>query len=176
MTATLQTGMDPLFATARFSGLRRWLLALVCALFPVSKVLSSGGKLINFSVGDVLLPLAMLLLLWRSMSSGFRWPAASVFLLNIGVLSATALLNLQLTADYKSPLNAVVELAKSMSLWVYFYVVVNFVDDQEDFRWALRAWVVSSALLRLRSDGIIALSGGWRGDGVCPAVSGAGNF
>ena len=147
MTASLQTGMDPFFATARCSGLRRWLLALVCALFPVSKVLSSGGKLINFSVGDVLLPLAMLLLLWRSMSSGFRWPAASVFLLNIGVLSATALLNLQLTADYKSPLNAVVELAKSMSLWVYFYVVVNFVDDQEDFRWALRAWVVSSAFV-----------------------------
>ena len=147
MTVTMPTTHDPLFATARFDGLRRGLLVLVCALFPVSKVFNSGGKLINFSVADVLLPVAALLMLWRSMSCGVRWPSASAFLLNLGALSAAALLNLQLTADYKSPLNAAVELAKSMSLWVYFYLTVNFVDNHEDFLWALRAWVASSAIV-----------------------------
>ncbi|MBY0505762.1 MAG: O-antigen ligase family protein [Bryobacteraceae bacterium] len=147
MTASAQAGLDPLFATARLDGLRRGLLVLVCALFPVSKVVNNGGKLMNLALADLLLPLALLLLLWRSMSSGFRWPSAVAFLLNVGVLSATALWNLQLTADYKSPLGALVEIAKSLSLWVYFYLAVNFIEDARDLRWALRAWVGSSAVV-----------------------------
>ena len=147
MTASLQAANDPFFATARFDGLRRGLLVLVCALFPVSKVFNSGGKLINFSVADVMLPVAALLLVWRSMSCGVRWPSASAFLLNLAVLAAAALLNLQLTADYKSPLGAFVEIAKSMSLWAYFYLTVNFIEDRKDFLWALRAWVASSGVV-----------------------------
>lgn len=145
MTASVQTGADQLFATARFDGLRRVLLALVCALFPISKVIDSGGKLINFSVADVLLPVSIVLLAWRSMSSGFRWPSAAAFLLNVGVLSASAFLNLELTANYKSPLSAIVEMAKTLSLWVYFYVVVNFIEQRRDLLLALRVWVISSA-------------------------------
>ncbi len=146
MTAAWPAGRDD-YAAARFDGLRRVLLVMVCALFPISRVFDSGGKLINFSVADILLPLVMALLVWRSMASGFRWPSAALCLLNIGVLSATALLNLELSADYKSPLSSVLEIAKSTSLWVYFYLVVNFIDDREDFLWALRAWVVSSAVV-----------------------------
>jgi O-antigen ligase len=145
MTVSMQAAGDQFYATARFDGLRRGLLWLVCVLFPVSKVVNSGGKLINFSLADALLPVALLLLLWRLMSNGFRCPSASACLLNLGVISATALLNLDLTADYKSPLSAVVEVAKAGSLWVYFYLLVNLIDDAEDFRWTLRAWAISSA-------------------------------
>lgn len=147
MTTTMQAGSDPFYATARLDGLRRGLLVLACALFPVSKVVNSGGKLINFSLADLFLPVVGLLFLIRSMSCGFRWPSASAFLLNVGVLSATALVNLELTADYKSPLSALVEVMKAISLWAYFYLVVNFVDDRRDLLWALRAWVLSSAMV-----------------------------
>ena len=137
------------FASAGADRLRRGLLVLVCALFPVSKVINSGGKLINLSMADLLLPVALTLLLWRSMASGFRWPAATAFLLNVGFLSAAALLNLELTASYKSPLSSAVELAKTISLWVYFYLVVNSIEDESDLRWALRGWIASSGLVAL---------------------------
>ena len=140
-------GLDPFFASARLDGLRRGLLVVVCALFPLSKVIDSGGKLINFSLADVLLPLVLLMLLWRAMSCGFRAPMPALFLLNIAVLCATAWLNLDLTLSYKSPLNAVVEIAKAASLWAYFYFVVNFVESRGDLVRGLRAWVVSSALV-----------------------------
>ncbi len=147
MTATLQASADGFLAGARFDGLRRGLLVLACALFPVSKVVNSGGKLINFSVADVLLPVAMLLLLWRSMAVGFRWPVASIFFANVAVLAATAWANLSLTADYKSPLSAVVEVAKACSLWLYFYLAVNFIEERRDVMLGLRAWVMSSAVV-----------------------------
>jgi hypothetical protein len=147
MTFTLPAGGDQFYATARLDGLRRGLLMLICALFPVSKVIDSGGKLINFSVSDILLPVVILLLAWRSMTTGVRWPVAAAFLLNVGVLSATALVNLELTSEYKSPLSAVVEIVKTTSLWVYFYVVVNFIDDRRDILSALRAWIVSSGVV-----------------------------
>lgn len=147
MTASIPAGQDQLFATARLDWLRRGLLASVCVLFPVSKVIDSGGKLINFSVADCLLPVALMLLVWRSMASGLRCPSASAFLLNVGVLSLSAWLNLDLTATYKSPVSAAVEIAKSLSLWTYFYLIVNFIEERRDLLLALRAWVISSAVV-----------------------------
>jgi len=139
--------LDPMFASVRLDGLRRGLLVLVCALFPISKVISSSGKLINLSLADLLMPVVLLVLLWRSMAVGFRWPAAAAFFLNVGVLSGTALLNLELTAAYKRPLNGVVEVAKALSLWIYFYLVINFIEDRDDLRWAMRSWIASSGLV-----------------------------
>ncbi len=147
MTLDAQAGADPLFASVRFDGLRRGLLVLVCALFPISKVMNSGGKLINLSLADLFLPVGITLLVWRSISTGVRWPCAVASLLNVAALAAAALLNLELTADYKSPLSAVVEIVKTLSLWVYFYLVVNLIENSDDLRWALRAWLISSGIV-----------------------------
>jgi len=147
MIADASLPSDPLFASLRLDGLRRGLLVLAFALFPVSKVINNGGKLINLSLADLLLPIAMLVLVLRSMAVGFRWPAAPAFFLNVAVLSGTALLNLDLTAAYKSPLNGVVEVAKACSLWLYFYLVINFIENRDDLVWALRSWIGSSGLV-----------------------------
>ena len=71
------------FAQARFDTYRRGLLVAVTFLLPVSQVVETSGKKINFSFADLLLPLAFVLLAWRLLSQGLRFPVPMFFFLSI---------------------------------------------------------------------------------------------
>jgi O-antigen ligase len=132
---------------ARFDLLRRLLLVLLTFLLPVSQLIEAGGKKINFSYADLVLPLAVLLLGWRMITSGLRFPMPMLFLASVGLVALSTIANLERALDLRGPVSQVVELVKLLSLWVYFYTMANFLDDRRDFLLMLKTWIVSSALV-----------------------------
>jgi O-antigen ligase len=135
----------------RFPSFSRLLLICLTALLPVSRVIPVGGKLVNFSFADLVLPLALLSLAGRGLSHGMgrglRLPLAALLLLNLGMLGASAVLNLEYALGYRSGLSLTIDLLKIISLWFYFYAMANLVESKEDFLAALKAWTFSSILI-----------------------------
>jgi O-antigen ligase len=147
--AILRTEAGPdLFALVQLEGLRRFLLPCMGFLLPWSKVVElGGGKLVNFSVADVLLPLVMMLLGWRFLTSGLRLPYLPLFLLVQACVCVSALLNMELAMSWRGPVATIVELFKMLSLWIYYYAFVNLIENRRDVLTFLRAWIASSVVV-----------------------------
>jgi O-antigen ligase len=133
----------------RLDGLRRALVLGFGILLPLHKVVGTGGKLINVSMADALLPLGLLFLGWRSLTAGLRLPKLALCLAAMFVLTVSAWFNLDRTFSERGSLNVIVELVKVGLLWLYFYLVINLIDDRDDLVLFLRAWVFSGTIVGL---------------------------
>lgn len=143
MNAIVTTGWEQ----ARFDLYRRVLLVLTTFLLPVSQILEASGKKINFSFADLVLPLAFLLMAWRLITRGLRFPMPMLFFLSVGMVCASSVANLERALDLRGPVSQLVELVKLLSLWAYFYTFVNFLDDRRDLLLMLRTWIFSGTIV-----------------------------
>ncbi|MCC7497131.1 MAG: O-antigen ligase family protein [Bryobacterales bacterium] len=137
------------FEAVHLGRLRLFLIAGIGFAMPFSKVIHASGKLINFSVSDVLLPLALFFLIWTSLRRGVRLPALALFSLTIGCLMVSTMANLELTLRFRGPVSLAVESVKAVLLWLYFYAIVNLVGRRADLFLLLRSWMASSVIVSL---------------------------
>jgi O-antigen ligase len=127
--------------------LRRCLLVLFFIALPLSKVVRVGGKDINFSLADLLLPLIAVLFLTFSVQGSLRLPFLPICLANCALVLASTLLNFDYGVAARGFTSNMVEVVKWLILWVYFYAAVNLLQDQNDFRSALSSWVAASGFV-----------------------------
>lgn len=144
--STIHASGNPL-EQARFDTFRRVLLVVVTALLPVSQVVEASGKKINFSYADAALPLVFLLMAWRLISQGLRFPVPMLFFLSIGLICASTIVNLDRALMLRGPVSQVVEFVKLLSLWAYFYAFCNFLDERRDLLLMLKAWILSGTVV-----------------------------
>ncbi len=137
------------FQAIHLGRLRVFLIAAIGFAMPFSKVIEASGKMINFAVADVFLPLALFFLIWSSVRGGVRVPALALFCLTIICLLISTLVNLELTLRFRGPVSLVVETVKAVLLWLYFYAVVNLVGRRSDFHLLLKAWMAGSVIVAL---------------------------
>jgi O-antigen ligase len=127
--------------------MRQVLLVLLFAALPLSKVLRIGGKDINFSLADLLLPLIFVLFLTLGIQGSLRLPLFPLCLANCALVLASTLLNFEGGLEARGLTSNLVEVVKWLILWVYFYAAVNLLQDANDFRSALAAWVIASGFV-----------------------------
>lgn len=130
-----------------FPRLRRVLLVLFFAALPLSKVILIGGKAVNFSLADTLLPLILCLVGCLTVCGTLRLPLLTLGLLNCALVLSSSLLNTEVGLLTRGQTGNVVELIKWFVLWGYFYAAVNLLQEARDFRLALLAWIVSAGFV-----------------------------
>ena len=133
--------------------MRRLLLIALVALMPVTGVFSFGSKRANMAAADMLVPVAMLFLLWRIAHGKGRFPQFGLFCLSTSLVAMSGLLNIEASLAAKGAIGMWVEFLKLTVLWVYFYLVTNFIETREDLVALLKTWTVSSAAVALTGIG-----------------------
>lgn len=130
-----------------FPRLRRALLVLFFAALPLSKVALVGGKAINFSFADLLLPLIFCLIGCLTVAGSLRLPLLTLGLLNCALVLTSTMLNAESGLLTRGQTSNLVELIKWFVLWAYFYAAVNLIQEGRDFRTALLAWIISAGFV-----------------------------
>ncbi len=130
-----------------FPRLRKVLLVLFFAALPLSKVVLVGGKPVNFSLADLLLPLVFCLLGCLTVAGSLRLPWLTLGLLNCALVLTSSLLNTESGFLTRGQTSNIVELIKWFVLWAYFYAAVNLLQEAKDFRLALLSWILSAGFV-----------------------------
>ncbi len=149
MTAATWNAAAPLsvFERLRFDRLRVFLLVFFTFAMPFTRVFEIGGKAVNFAVADLLLPLGVLWLAWMSLSRGARIPLGGLFFTFVAAICISTLWNLNTALSLRGPASLAIETVKTISLWLYFYLVVNVVESRKDLLLLLKTWSIAGALV-----------------------------
>jgi O-antigen ligase len=131
-------------STSANQRLRSWIIVGLSLGMPISLISPTGGKATNFAFGDIFMPVGIMLLVWYSMKGRLRLPRAGLFLLNFSCLFLSLISNSGIYAQGGGTPVMILEATKVLFLWVYFYMFVNLIQNEADFRLALQMWIVSS--------------------------------
>ncbi len=153
MSGNSQTWPAPdlrsLFAGVRLEGLRTFLLVALTATMPLNRVLEFGDKRANLALADVFLPLLVVFLGWRMLTGGVRLPLLGVFCASTAAFTFSNFWNLESAMARGGVTSVVIESAKGLALWLYFYAVVNLADRRRDLNLLLKTWTVASVFVSL---------------------------
>ena len=139
--------------TLRGRRLRTCLMVTLILGMPLTGALDLGGKKVNVAGSDLLLPFGLLLLIWQLLAGRIRAPLAAVFCLNMFAITVSQLLNFEGSLLSKGTIGMAVEIAKSLMLWLLFYLVVNLVESRRDFLVLLKVWLLGSVIVALTGIG-----------------------
>jgi O-antigen ligase len=124
---------------------RRALLVAFIVAMPVTGEFALGGKRMNLAASDLILPLGIAFLLWRAFHGRLALPSFGLCCLTAFAILASLIANFSDTLAAKGLIGVAVETLKILSLWLQFYICVNAVESRDDFRLALKTWLVGSA-------------------------------
>jgi O-antigen ligase len=122
------------------------LVALILAV-PVTQQFDLGGKPTNLSASDLILPFGALFLVWQMLHGRLRLPLFTLCCLNLAVVTASLVANLDSAVALKGAGGIAIELVKVGSLWLHFYVLVNAIRTRADFLTALKFWLIGAVLV-----------------------------
>jgi O-antigen ligase len=145
---TLASGTYPRQNVSAFAArLRLFVLAALILAMPVTQEFVLGGRRVNLAAGDLALPLGVLFLAWRFFRTGARIPVPTLFCLTMASIVISLVANSLDSLAAKGPLGVIVEVVKVLFLWLLFYSGVNLIESRKDFLFALKAWIVASAII-----------------------------
>lgn len=108
-----------------------------------------GERRIAIGASDVCVLIACILLA-RDLAAGrLRLPQAMLCCLCITSLVLSLLVNSNTLVSDKGPLTALVEIPKSVILWLHFYILVNLIQTRQQFMLAVRMWLVGGTAVAL---------------------------
>jgi O-antigen ligase len=124
---------------------------LVCwiAAMPVTRTFIIGSTRVNLAASDVLTPFGIAFLAWLAFRGELKLPSLALCLLMLFAVDASLLMNVGDSLVISGSTGILVEMLKVLMLWLQFYVVVNAVRTEEDFRLALRSWIYTSLVISL---------------------------
>ncbi|MDP8980800.1 MAG: O-antigen ligase family protein [Acidobacteriota bacterium] len=137
------TGAHPSSAAATWA--RRALLTAFIVAMPITGEFALGGKRMNLAASDLILPLGVAFLLWRAFQRKLVLPSLGLCCFTAFAIVVSLIANFSDTLAAKGLIGVAVETLKILSLWLQFYICVNAVESRDDFRLALKTWLLGSA-------------------------------
>ncbi len=127
--------------------LRLFLLAAIILAMPITQEFVLGGRRVNLAAADLVLPFGAAFVAWRFLHGGARLPVLPLFLLSMTSIVASVAANYTDSLAAKGPAGVIIEAAKVLFLWMLFYSAVNLIESREDFLFALKTWILGSAII-----------------------------